>query len=60
VAVGGAAAAMRCLIGAAKACAERRRQQRFLAALGERALRDIGLSRGQVRFDSEPPFIGWK
>ena len=54
-AIGACAAAARCLVGAAKACVERRRQRHFLATLGEHALRDIGLSRGQVRFESERP-----
>ena len=70
--IGSGAVAARCLIGGAdwigraplsrlinwyKACVERRRQRRFLATLGEHALRDLGLSRGQVQFEPEKP--GW-
>ena len=71
--IGSDVAAARCPIGDAdwvgraslsrlinwyKACVERRRQRRFLATLGERALRDIGLNRGQVQFELEKPCCG--
>jgi len=37
-------------------CYDRRRQRLVLAALDERQLRDLGLTRGEARIEAERPF----